>query len=187
VATGRCAIKQVVSPLLFEQCIAKWAARYDWRDVFKSENSGFFKNAEWARLLSRQAQKDGRGATEVFDHTIAIDTVAIEAVSPLIFGVDWRALGGSVPDDLFFFVHVLDRSGNVCLNPRFSLNQQLLDHSGSSPSHHTLVKTNIEAVGGTLRYGFGIYQGTHAEKLLMPDPPGGDFDGKRVLREVKVQ
>lgn len=187
VTTGRCAIKQVVSPLLFEQCIAKWAAPYNWRDVFKSENSGFFKNAEWNSMRSPQTQNGGRGATEIFDHTIAIDSVAIETLSPLIFSVDWRALGGPVPDDLFFFVHVLDRSGDICSNSQFSLNPRSFEDSGLSSSHHTLVKTNIEVGSGTLRYGFGIYQGSRVEKLLMPEPAGGDFDRKRVLREVTVQ
>jgi hypothetical protein len=187
VANGRCAIKQVISPLLFEQRLARWAAPYNWRDVFKSENSSFFKYAEPAEPTILQGQNAGRGAAEIFDHTIAIESVTIETFSPLIFGVDWRSLGGSVPNDLFFFIHVLDGGGEVRSDSRFPLHPRLSEDKDVSSLHHTLQKTNIEAGSGTLRYGFGIYQGTHAEKLLTPEPAGGDFDGKRVLRQVTVQ
>jgi hypothetical protein len=186
VTTGRCAIKQVVSPLLFEESVAKWAATYNWPDVFKSENSGFFRNADWARLSSRQDQNGGRGATEIFDHTIAIDNVEVETISPLIFGVDWRALGGPVPYGLFFFVHVLDGSGKIISISQFPLNSQLSLDRSPTVSHHVDVKTYNEAAY-TLRYGFGVYQGPHAERLLTPVPAGTDFGGNRVVREVKLK
>jgi hypothetical protein len=187
VANGRCAIKQVIDPLLLEQRLARWAAPFVWRDVFKRENSGFFKYAETPMPTILEGQNVGGGETEIFDHTIAIERVAIETLSPLIFVVDWRTLGGSVPNDLFFFIHVLDRGGDVRSNSRFPLHPGSPEDRDLSSSHHTLLKTNIEAASGTLRYGYGIYQGTHAENLLTPEPAGGDFDGKRVLRQVLVR
>jgi hypothetical protein len=187
VTTGRCAIKQVVSPLLFEESVEKWAATYNWPDTFKSENSGFFNNAERASVSSRQGQNGVRGATEIFDHTIAIDNVEVETVSPLIFGVDWRALPGPVPDGLFFFVHVLDGSGKIIAMGQFPLNSQVSPERNPTVSQHTNLKTYTDATSGTLRYGFGIFQGPHAEKLLTPDPAGADFAGNRVVREVKLK
>lgn len=170
VKTGRLTIKQVVGSLLFEESIAKWAATYNWPSGFQSENSGFFKNADWASVSSRQGQNSGRGATETFDHTVAIDNVEVETVSPLIFGVDWRALGGSLSDGLFFFVHVLDGRGKIISIGQFPLNSQVSLERGPTVSHHTEVKTYTEAAYGTLRYGFGVYQGLHAERLLTPAP-----------------
>jgi hypothetical protein len=186
-ATGRCAIEQVVSPKLFGQSIAKWAATADWRGIFKSENSNFLKNAQSATLYSGNAKKSPGEGTELFDHKIAIDNVEIETVSPLIFGIDWRALSRSIPNSLFFFIHVLDSSGNIRSNSRFSLDPQLAENSNLCISHHTLLRTNVDAASGTLRYGFGIYQGPQAETLLTPDPAGTDFGGKRVIRELQLQ
>jgi hypothetical protein len=183
VMNGKCAIKQVTSPPLFAQSIAKWASTHSWRDVFKSENSGFFQNA----ARNTQGILQDSGATEIFDGTISIDSVKIESLFPLIFGIDWRVLRRPVPADLFFFLHVLDRSDNVISNSQFSLNSRLLEDSSPSSSHHTQLKTTIEAASGTLRFGFGVYEGIHAEKLLTPEPVGGDYGGKRVLREVIVQ
>jgi hypothetical protein len=119
------------------------------------------------------------------DHSV--DHVRIETISPLIFEVDWQALSGQVPEELFFFLHILNGSGGVRFNFQFSSNPQLSRDASPSTSQHTFVPTDIEATSRSLRYGFGIYQGRHAERFLTPDPPGSDFEGKAVVREVKVQ
>jgi hypothetical protein len=187
VTTGGSAVKQVISPLLVEESVEKWAATYNWPDAFKSQNSGFFKNAEWASVSGREGQSGGKGNAEIFENTIAIDNVEVETVSPLIFGVDWRALRGPVPDGLFFFVHVLDGSGKIISIGQFPLTSQSFPEKNPTASQHTDLKTSTEATDSTLRYGFGVYQGPHAERLLTPAPAGTDFGGNRVVREVKLK
>ncbi len=186
-ATGKLAVKQVVSPRLFAQSIANWARNQQWNDLFKRENANFLQSTESTISRSGIAQDALGNPTETFDHTIAIDSVEVETVSPLIFAVNWRTLGEPVPDGLFLFVHVVDGSGNIRFNSRFPLHPQLTEDGSPGSPHHTLLRTGIDATSGKLRYGFGIYQGPHAERLLTPDPAGTDYGGKRVIREVNVQ
>jgi hypothetical protein len=187
VVVGKCAIKLVVNPKLFAESLAHWATTYSWRDVFQKENSNFFKMAARQKVSDDRVRTLGKEATEIFDRTIAIDKVEVETVSPLIFAFDWRALLGHLPDDVFFFVHVLDGNGKILSVDQIPLNSMSSQESNPTVSHHTEVKTHVEAAPGTLRYGFGLYQGSRAERLLTPDPPGSDFQGKRVVREVKLQ
>jgi hypothetical protein len=184
---GTIAIKKVVSPKLFAQALAKWAASRNWRDVFKIENSDFLENTDSTMLHSEKAQSAPAVSTETFEQAIAIDDVAIETASPLVFRVNWHALAENLPDKLYFFVHVIDGRSKVLENCAFDLNSRLWVDSSPLVFHHTLVPSNIHVASGILRYGFGIYEGTHAEKLLMPNPAGNALGGKRVDRETQVQ
>jgi hypothetical protein len=186
-ALGKIAIKEVVNRKLFAQSFAKWAASKNWRDLFKSENSDYLPNSVSAKWPGEKTQSTAGKSTETFEQVIAVDDVQVETFSPLMFRVDWHTLAENLPDNLYFFVHVMDNRGNLLANCAFNLNSRLWADPTPLVLRHTLVPTNIHVNSGTLRYGFGIFEGTHAEKLLMPNPAGNDFAGKRVVRELQVR
>jgi hypothetical protein len=182
---GKFAVKEIVNRKLFARSFAEWAAGCQWRDLFKNENSEFLLNSVPPMGPSQIAQSISRASTESFEQLIAVDDVQVEAFSPLVLRVDWHALSENLPDDLYLFVHVMDGRGNLLANAQFSLNPRLLEDRTSLVPHHTRVAPDIHVTSGTLRYGFGIFEGIHAEKLLMPSPVGNGFAGKRVEREQK--
>jgi hypothetical protein len=187
VAQGKFAVKEVVNRKLFAQSFAQWATSLQWRDLFKSENSEFLQNFVSAIAPSQIAQSSSGGSTESFEQLIAIDDVQVETFSPLVFRVDWHALTENLPDNVYFYVHVLDRRSNILANAQFSLNSRLLEDRTPPVLHRTRFAPDIQVASGTLRYGFGIFEGTHAEKVLTPTPPGTGFAGKRVDRETQVR
>jgi hypothetical protein len=184
---GQFAIKEVVSPKLFAQSLAKWAASRHWRDVFEYENSDFLLSSTPAKHGNVITHNSSEELAVTFERLIAIDAVQVETVSPLVLRVSWHAVSEKLPDNLYFFVHVMDDRGNMLSNCQFYLNSRLWVDSSPLVLHHTLVPSYIYVNSPTLRYGFGIFQGSHAERLLTPDPSGTDFGGKRVVREMKLR
>jgi hypothetical protein len=186
VVSGKLAMKQVVDPKLFARSFAGWAANQRWPDTFMTENADFLLNTGAATSPSQVIHRDSGEPEEIFEQAIAIDGVQVETASPLMLRIDWRPITENLPDDLFFFVHVIDQQRGMLSAGQFNLNSRLWVNPTPGLLHHTLVRCNIYLTSGVLRYGFGIFEGTHAEKLLTPSPPGAGFAGKRVEREAKV-
>ncbi len=186
VVSGKLAMKQVVDAKLFARSFAGWAASQSWPDTFMTENADFLLNTGAATPPSQVINRDSGEATEIFEQAIAIDGVQVETASPLMLRIDWRPITENLPDDLFFFVHVIDQQGGVLSARQFNLNSRLWVNPTAGLLHHTLVRCNIHLTSGVLRYGFGIFQGIHTQRLLNPSPAGNDFAGKRVDRVTKV-
>jgi hypothetical protein len=187
VVFGKLAIKQVVDPKLVARSFARWAASERWSDTFKAENADFLPSAAPSISLSQLIHSGSGEPVEIFEQAIAIDSVQVETASPLMLRVDWRPLTDSLPDDLYFFVHVVDQRGAALSSSQFNLNSRLWLNSAPGFLHHTLLPCNIFLTSGALRYDFGIFEGVHAEKLLTPSPAGNDLGGKRVDRVIQIQ
>lgn len=186
-AIGKFAIKEVVNPKLFARSFAEWAASRNWRDVFEYENSDFLLNSISAKRRSQIIQSPSEEPAVTFERAIAIDAVQVETVSPLVLRLAWHALAESIPDNLYFFAHLMDDRGNLLSSCQFYFNSRLWVDPSPLVLHHTLVPSYIYVNSATLRYRFGIFQGSHAEKLLTPDPTGTDCAGKCVVREMKLR